>query len=133
MVACSYIWILLGVGQVKQVPQQRPNVVHLMLDPEIRGALWLLPAVIAVALCLSRRYSWFGVTALFVPAVVSMASYAESWAAFKLPGGSAGYSDGWYQSAIYLGACLIPVLAALFNTPPVVEVNLDALRAGRKR
>lgn len=123
MLACSYIWVLLGVGNYRQIPTQRPNVLHLELAPDLRGLIWLLPVLIAVFTCLSRRWSWVGVGALFFPPFVTMVSYAQSWAAFEVDGGSAGYPDGWYQSAIYLGACLIPILAALFPSPSFVEVG----------
>lgn len=133
MISCAYVWVLLGVGQLEEIPANRPGVFHLTLSGELRGWIWLAPAILAVLTCLSRRASWIGIMVLFAPAVFSMASYAESWAAYKIPGGSTGYDNGWYQAAIYLGAMLIPVLAALFPSPPVVEVNTQALQRRRSR
>lgn len=127
MLSCAYVWLLLGVGQLQQIPVRHPGVFHLTLPGELRGWIWLGPALLAVATCFSRRLSWVGIMVLFMPAIFTMASYAEAWLAFKIPGGSPGYSNGWYQSAIYLGAMLIPVLAALFPSPPVVEVTLQPL------
>lgn len=132
MLACSYIWVLLGVGNYRQIPTDRSNVVHLTFESDVRGLMWLLPVAVALLTCFSRRWSWVGIMFLFAPAVLTMVSYAQSWVVYKLPNGMAGYSDGWYQSAIYLGACLIPVLVALFPSPPVIEVN-TALLDGRKK
>lgn len=122
MLACSYIWLLIGVGAFREIPAIRPNVAHLALSGETRGWMWLAPAIIAVLTCLSPRFSWVGVMLLFAPAITTMTSYGVAWFAFKIPGGSPGFSDGWYQSGIYLGAVLIPVLVALFpSSAPDVD------------
>lgn len=56
-----------------------------------------------------------------------MASFGMSWVLYEIPGGSPGYANGWYSSAFYLAAMLIPIIVSTIPSPPVVQVNEQAI------
>lgn len=105
MIGCAWIWIWLGIGNFQDVQTTRPDVVYLEWPPQVRAAMWIIPAVIAAATAPSRRVSYVGLGLLTVPILAVFASYAFSMVVYLLPGGGQGYQYAYFSAALY-GAML---------------------------
>ena len=130
MLSAAYIWVLVGVGTFHDISPVHPGVFHLVLPASVRGWMWIGTAAVALITALlpaatSRTRRWWGLdlTPLGIGALVCMpllrcASYASGWAMSLLPGGSPGYPDGWYASALYLGLIFWVLLTASIPSMP---------------
>lgn len=116
MLGCAYIWIWLGFGNYQDAPVQRPDVIYLLLSPDTRALMWIIPAIIAGCTAFSRRGSLLGLAALAIPPAIVVASFGYAWALYLIPGGAEGFKTAYYSAAIF-GSTLGMVIYVAFQKP----------------
>ena len=117
MLVCAGLWILLGLGSVQVQPDQA-GLLHQLLPDPIRVGMWWGTAAVAAVGAWWPRGSLVGLFALWIPPSINLVSYSVAFAFAHVPGGNAGYRDGWYAAAFFVGMILVVLLAALHPFHP---------------
>ena len=123
MLVLAWVWIGLGAGAFLEVPTPQPGAFHLLLSSDVRGGAWIATALIAIATAWSRRGSPVGLAALFLMPGLYLASYSLSWVLYVLPGGSAGYPNGWYPAYLFLGLAAFVMIIAFIPARPARQAR----------
>lgn len=128
MILAGFIWFFVGVGILTgaTVPTETA-LFHLWIPGPARVMMWWLPAMYALGVSTSNRYSKWGLAALFVPPFVQGASYFTSWIIEVIPGPPPGEPRGW------LSACYYVTMIAFVFLVSDIPANVRTPLTGRKR
>lgn len=127
MILAAFIWFFVGVGIVTGTSGPADSLFHLLIPVPIRVMMWWIPAIYAIGVSTSNRYSKWGLAALFVPPFVQGASYFASWIIEVIPGPPPGEPRGW------LSACYYVTMIAFVFLVSDIPANVRTPLTGRKR
>ena len=118
------IWFLTGLGTLLDLEFKHPDLIHLLVGPQTRAALWFLSALCALVAAFVVQDRWaFGV--LCVMPAVRLGSYLWAWTASLIPGGPAGYTRGWYSAIYYLLMLVLVLVTARMREPEDEGVDFE--------
>ena len=118
------IWFLTGLGTLLGLEFKHPDLIHLLVEPQTRAALWFLSALCALVAAFVVQDRWaFGV--LCVMPAVRLGSYLWAWTASLIPGEPAGYARGWYSAIFYLLMLVLVLVTAGMREPEDEGIDFE--------
>ena len=102
MILVSFVWILVGVGSLtgSQAPEI-PSAWHTLIPLDWSAAIWIVTALLAIALAPSDKLSNIGLGLLTVAPMIRFSSYLASWIIEVIPGPPPGDPRGWFSALFY--------------------------------
>ena len=111
MVLAAALWCLFGVGAlVSATPDPPGSVLHAILMPWGRAALWIGTALAATVTAPFVRGSNRGLGLLIVAPALHLLSYLWAWLVELIPGPPPGDPLGWYRATFYFMLVMFVIL-----------------------
>lgn len=113
MLLAAPMWVVIGTGVALDVAGRPDGAPHLLIPPEARAIMWIVPGLIGLAAAWWPRGRPTAVGLMWVMPCLRVGSYAVAWATSLplvgdvLPGD--GAPAGWYGAALH-GALLLLVI-----------------------
>lgn len=81
IVLCAFMWCQIGIGTLQGYSGKPADAPHLLVDGNIRGAAWILTAVLALILALRKNSDAHrtAIVLLTIMPTVRLVSYFISW------------------------------------------------------
>lgn len=110
MILAAAIWCLFGVGALVSTTPDPPSVLHAVLTPWARAALWMATAAVAAFTAPFQRVSNTGLGVLILAPALHLLSYLWAWLMELIPGPPPGDPLGWYSAAFYFMLVMFVIL-----------------------
>jgi len=128
LLLCAIVWGLIGRGVFQGVSNRPNSAIHLLIPTEIRGWMWLAPALLALAAAfVPGLRSWAFVSLNAMP-LVQVFSYLWAWLMAVVPGPPPGYAEGWYSAAFHIALIGVVLYVASERQDTTVQDLHDLLR-----
>lgn len=117
LLVLASLWIYIGVLPVLAAESPPvPGVPHTYLPTWVRAAIWIVPALVALA-HVGRYRDIIGWVALVLPPAERAVSYLYGWTLHALPGGADGYPTGILSAGLYVHMVAIIIVLVGWREP----------------
>jgi hypothetical protein len=123
MILVAAVWSLIGLGVATGQAPEHTGAWHTLLPVWLRVLLWWLPALVALVVAPSARWSPTGLALLTVAPMLHLVSYVSAWVSEVIPGPPPGDPGGWYRAGFYLAMLALVIL--LSHIPATVRAPLS--------